>query len=205
MSPRHSRWWLWFAALLVLVAGWLLLRTPPGWYQPEQHVDGAGERFEQEVVDQLTTLREDDASWELRLDPALCNAFLAQRLRPWLQRESPRTLGLLDSLGPPQIRVRPRGKVVPPGIVLGFLGWGWLEFGVQAAGDSATCTKLQLVRSRVGGVFPVPVSWVADVPGELTFPQVIPLQDKRTVIVDALRFEGQELILLCRTQLAGSE
>ena len=81
MNPPRRRWWLWCAILLVLISGWLLLRTPPGWYQPNRHASGAGERFEQLVVDQLTMLREQDQRWELPLDVASCNAFLAQRLR----------------------------------------------------------------------------------------------------------------------------
>ena len=117
MSPPRRRWWLWCAILLVLVSGWLLLRTPPGWYQPNQHASGAGERFEQLVVDQLTTLREQDQQWELSLDVASCNAFLAQRLRPWLQRESKGVLGMLDALGTPQMRMRPTDHASPPALI----------------------------------------------------------------------------------------
>ena len=74
MNQLRRRGWLWCAILLVLFSGWMLC-TPPGWYQPDQHVSGSGERFEQLVVDQLTTLRDHDQRWELSLDVASCNAF----------------------------------------------------------------------------------------------------------------------------------
>ena len=205
MSPPRRRWWLWCAILLVLVSGWLLIRTPPGWYQPNQHASGAGERFEQLVVDQLTTLREQDQRWELSLDVASCNAFLAQRLRPWLQRESKGVLGMLDALGTPQMRMRPTDLASPPALILGFRGWSWMEVELQGQQDGATCTALELTRTRVGGLLPVPASSLGEVPTTITFPQTIPLQDDRTVVVDAVRFEETGLVLICRTRLAGSE
>ena len=205
MSQPRRRWWLWCAILLVLVSGWLLLRTPPGWYQPNQHASGAGERFEQLVVDQLTTLRDQDQRWELPLDVNSCNAFLAQRLRPWLQRESKGALGMLDAFGTPQMRMRTEGPTSPPVLVLGFRGWGWLEMELQVHQDGAACTELELMRSRVGGLLPVPASSWSNIPRKLTFPQRIPLQDDRTVVVDAVRFEETGLVLICRTRLAGSE
>ncbi len=205
MSQPRRRWWLWCAILLVLISGWLLLRTPPGWYQPNQHAPLAGERFEQLVVDQLTTLRDQDQHWELTLDVASCNAFLAQRLRPWLQRESADSLGLLNALGTPQMRVRAEGLASPPALTLGFSGWGWLEMELQGNQAAAPCTKLKLQQTRVGGVLPVPASLWSDLPNEIAFPQEIPLQDDRTVVVDAVRFEGTGLVLMCRTRLAGSE
>ena len=205
MNPLRRRWWLWCAILLVLISGWLLLRTPPGWYQPNQHAFGSGERFEQLVVDQLTTLREQDQRWELPLDVASCNAFLAQRLRPWLQRESKGVLGTLDALGTPQMRMRPGGLTSPPALVLGFRGWSWLEMELQGHQVGAACTELELMRTRLGGLLPIPASSVSELPSKLTFPQRIPLQDERTVVVDAVRFEETGLVLICRTQLAGSE
>ena len=205
MNPFRRRWWLWCAILMALFSGWMLLRTPPGWYQPNQHVFGSGERFEQLVVDQLTTLRDHDRRWELSLDVASCNAFLAQRLRPWMQRESKGALGMLDALGTPQIRVRPTNVGFPPALVLGCRGWGWLELELQGHQGSAACTELELTRTRLGGLLPVPAASLGDVPGKITFPQTITLKDDRTVVVDAIRFEETELVLLCRTRLAGSE
>ena len=205
MNQLRRRWWLWCAILLVLISGWLLLRTPPGWYQPNQHASGVGERFEQLVVDQLTTLREQDQRWELPLDVASCNAFLAQRLRPWLQRESNDVLDMLDALGIPQMRMRRVDLVSPPALVLGFRGWSWLEVELQAHQDGVTCTALELTGTRLGGFLPVPTSSFGDVPTKITFPQTIPLKDDRAVVVDAVRFEEAGLVLICRTQLAGSE
>lgn len=205
MNQLRRGGWLWCAILLVLFSGWMLLRTPPGWYQPDQHVSGSGERFEQLVVDQLTTLRDHDQRWELSLDIASCNAFLAQRLRPWLQRESKGALGMLDALGTPQIRVGPKHVDSPPTVVLGCRGWGWLELELQGDQDGAACAELELTQTRVGGLLPVPASSLGDVPSKITFPQTIPLKDDRTVVVDAVRFEETGLVLLCRTRLAGSE
>jgi len=205
VSQPRRRWWLWCAILLVLVSGWLLFRTPPGWYQPNQHAPGAGERFEQLVVDQLTTLRDQDQEWELPLDVNSCNAFLAQRLRPWLQRESKDALGMLDAFGTPQMRMRPEGPASAPALVLGFRGWGWLEMELQGHQQGGACTKLELARSRVGGLLPVPASSLGEVPTTITFPQSIPLQDDRAVVVEAVRFEETGLVLICRTRLAGSE
>lgn len=205
MNQPRRRWWLWCAILLVLISGWLLLRTPPGWYQPNQHASGVGERFEQLVVDQLTTLREQDQRWELPLDVASCNAFLAQRLRPWLQRESNDVLDMLDALGIPQMRMRRVDLVSPPALVLGFRGWSWLEVELQGHQDGVTCTALELTGTRLGGFLPVPASFFGDVPTKITFPQTIPLKDDRAVVVDAVRFEETGLVLICRTQLAGSE
>ena len=205
MNKPRRPWWLWCAILLVLISGWLLLRTPPGWYEPSQHDSGAGERFEQLVVDQLTTLRDQDQQWELSLDVASCNAFLAQRLRSWLQRESNDFLGMLDALGTPQMRMRPMDRASPPVLILGFRGWSWVEVELQGRQHGAVCTALDFTRTRVGGLLPVPASSWSGLPSKLTFPQRIPLQDDRTVVVDAVRFEETRLVLICRTQLAGSE
>jgi len=76
---------------------------------------------------------------------------------------------------------------------------------LQGNQDGATCTTLELKRTRVGGLLPVPASSLGDVPATITFPQSIPLQDDRTVVVDAVRFEETGLVLICRTRLAGSE
>ena len=205
MSQPRRRWWLWCSIVLALFSGWLLLRTPPGWYQPGRHATGAGEGFEQFVVDQLTTLRDQNQRWELTLDVSSCNAFLAQRLRPWLQRESEDDLGMLNALGTPQIRVHAQGDASPPVLTLGFSGWSWLEMKWQGPQGSDPCTELELVQSRVGGLLPVPASSWSELPSKITFPQRIPLQDDRTVVVDAVRFEETGLVLMCRTLLAGSE
>ena len=76
---------------------------------------------------------------------------------------------------------------------------------VQGHQEGAICTQLELRRTRMGGLLPVSTSSWSDLPSELTFPQRIPLQDDRTVVVDAVRFEETGLVLLCRTELAGSE
>ena len=76
---------------------------------------------------------------------------------------------------------------------------------LQGQQEGATCTALEVTRTRVGGVLPVPASSLGEVPTTITFPQTIPLQDDRTVVVDAVRFEETGLVLICRTRLAGSE
>jgi len=80
-----------------------------------------------------------------------------------------------------------------------------MEVELQGQQEGAICTQLELTRTRVGGVLPVPASSWSDLPSKLTFPQSIPLQDDRTVVVDAVRFEETGLVLICRTRLAGSE
>ena len=80
-----------------------------------------------------------------------------------------------------------------------------MEVELQGQQDGAICTALEVTRTRVGGLLPVPASSLGDVPTTITFPQSIPLQDDRTVVVDAVRFEETGLVLICRTRLAGSE
>ena len=80
-----------------------------------------------------------------------------------------------------------------------------MEVELQGHQDGAACTALEVTRTRVGGLLPVPASSLGEVPTTITFPQSIPLQDDRIVVVDAVRFEETGLVLICRTRLAGSE
>ena len=142
----------------------------PGWYQL-QHASGAGERFEQLVVDQLTTLREQDQRW--CHDVASCNAFLAQRLRPWLQRESQVSWAYWMPSAPRRCGWGPRILPLHPHSI-GFRGWSWMEVELQGQQDGATCTALEVTRTRVGGLLPVPASSLGDVPTTITFPNQSP-------------------------------
>jgi hypothetical protein len=95
-KPRSRRLLrLGLALLLLLAAGvaalWFLPRIEPAWYEPpdvqdEEVIELAG-TVENRFVEELHLVRQEPAPWRLRIREQHVNAWLAVRLRAWVEHE----------------------------------------------------------------------------------------------------------------------
>jgi hypothetical protein len=88
------------ATLAIAAAGacWIAATTRPAWFDrtdPDRLFDQprrAAVSLENRVSSALTSNRPDGSPWTLRIEEAEANAWLAHRLRAWLEREAPDAL-----------------------------------------------------------------------------------------------------------------
>jgi hypothetical protein len=70
---------------------WGLSRLTPSWWSPPTANDAQAallaDRVEYGVIELAHKIRDDDQPWSIRLTQTQVNAWLALRLRPWIERE----------------------------------------------------------------------------------------------------------------------
>jgi hypothetical protein len=96
-------------ALCGVALVWRLSRVPPAWYAPPPATDPIvvelADRAEYRLVQEAQKIREPDQDvWTLRIRQEQINAWLAARLRQWIEHEGERWP---QQLGTPQVSVTP--------------------------------------------------------------------------------------------------
>ncbi|MFO0875431.1 MAG: hypothetical protein U0575_15880 [Phycisphaerales bacterium] len=77
------------ALAVVAVAGYVLARRTPSWWNPphatDQRAARTAETFEQRLAEEVSRVRADDAPWAVRIGEEQLNAWFALRLPRWLE------------------------------------------------------------------------------------------------------------------------
>jgi len=99
------------AALAVAIV-WRMTQLAPVWYDPPLATDdrsrALAEEVEYRLLEQVQKIRTpEEPSWTRRIQQQQINAWLASRLRPWIEHEQAGQWP--DALGIPQIRVQEHG------------------------------------------------------------------------------------------------
>lgn len=102
------------AALLLTViaagAAWKLSFMSPTWYQPPPDVPATRDlasTVENRLVEEVHLLRPPNSTWTVRLRQEQINAWLATRLRQWVEHQQ--DLDWPEALGIPQVRLTADG------------------------------------------------------------------------------------------------
>lgn len=111
MRLRRRRW---LAAILptiaIVLAAFLWLTRPPGWYAPpdpkDRDVADLAERVESNFVQQAHKARQPEETWTRRVHDSQVNAWLSARLREWVINQEGRWP---SRLGTPQVLFEPDG------------------------------------------------------------------------------------------------
>lgn len=97
--------------LIIAFVIWRLSWMPPSWYRPAPASDAAagrlGDLVEQRLIEEAHAIRAAAEPWGLRIREEQINAWLATRLPKWIAHE--KNLDWPDTLGTPQVRLRPTG------------------------------------------------------------------------------------------------
>lgn len=212
-TRRRRRWRtpLLLLAAVAFIVWWAMLR-PPGWWReagdtsPEAVARGVG--FENAMVREVTRVREGGDPWGFVVTDQDVNAWLANRLDPWLVNRG--ADGVTSLLGDPRIRLVPGGIEI--GVAAPLAGVVVGRFEVEIDGDDV------VVRPTGAGIGVVPIGpgplqaglealatavegieFDAAVDGGLRLRREIPLSDGRTVVLDDLEIVSDELAVRFRT------
>jgi hypothetical protein len=114
---RRIMVWLVVGALLMCAGGWALWHwssLPPAWYSPpDAHDPGAvalAEKVENNLLEQSHRIRPPQEQWSIRIRQEQINAWLAARLKNWVEHEQGGTWPV--HLGTPQVRLDEAGVQV---------------------------------------------------------------------------------------------
>jgi hypothetical protein len=101
---------------------WFMARLPPAWYSPPQaddeDVQALADRVEYRLVEEAHKARAADEPWRLGINQDQVNAWLAARLREWIDHQ--RDVSWPEGLGAPQARLEAGGVTL--GAALGADG-----------------------------------------------------------------------------------
>lgn len=208
---RRSRWRIPFLLLAIAVVAWVAVLRPPGWWSaagdtsPEAEARGVG--LENAMVREVTLVREAADPWGFVVADEDLNAWLANRLEPWLRSRGADEA--IAAAGDPRVRIVPGGieiGVAAPfaGVVVGRFevsidgeallvvpsGGG---LGVVPIGAGPLSAGLEILAGAVDGIDHDPAS------GGLRLRREIPLADGRTVRLDDLELVTGELAVRFRT------
>jgi len=111
---RRFRWKRILVSLVAVVAlafavVWRMTQLAPMWYDPPPATDdrsrALAEEVEYRLLEQVQKIRPaEEPSWTRRIQQSQINAWLASRLRPWIEHEHGGQWP--DALGIPQVRVQ---------------------------------------------------------------------------------------------------
>lgn len=79
---------LFVALALAIGAGFWSARTPPAWFKPPVASEAVKERgwtVERRLAEEFSKIRTEDPVWAIRVSEEDLNAWLADRLRPWVE------------------------------------------------------------------------------------------------------------------------
>ncbi|MCZ6835160.1 MAG: hypothetical protein O7G85_05235 [Planctomycetota bacterium] len=100
-----------FMVIGLLAFAYLLTRSSPTWYQPPDPLDGKvvelADKVEFRLLEEFQKIREEPTPWKLRVREEQINAWLATKLRSWIEHQPDMTWP--DNLEMPQIRFEPNG------------------------------------------------------------------------------------------------
>lgn len=209
----------------ILIGAWLWwgLHTPPSWYDvpdvtvPE--VTALADRVELRVLEEATAERDADALWGVRITDEQVNAWLAAKLRPWLEHE-----GDVDwpaELGPPQMHFEPKGINFAVEVLEGELAGRIVVLRLTPVIDAEGQLRLTLNRVALGRIgllgnaMESLVGLLRDnldeslqkelalalelAGGERAIDPSIALADDRLLVLEAIRLGEGEAFLTCRT------
>lgn len=89
---------------------WQLVNTGPAWYEPpviSDERDQLGDRFENRLLQEAQNIRPPDENWTVRVREDHLNAWLANRLLPWIEHEP--DMQWPAELAPPQVHITKKG------------------------------------------------------------------------------------------------
>jgi len=111
---RRWRWWRFILGVMIVLAAtaaviWRMTQLPPAWYAPpsvsNEETVALAEEVEYRLLEQVQKFRGSaEPSWTRRVRQEQINAWLATRLRPWIEHE--RGDQWPAELGTPQVRVQ---------------------------------------------------------------------------------------------------
>ena len=206
--------------VLILLVGSLIL-WPQTWFDPEGEDDPArvrlGEQVEFRLVEELQKIRPDGESWRLRITDEAINAWLATRLRAWMNHQD---APWPEGISAPQIHFAPSGIDIGISIdgiaggfplILGFqptlkdgrfrLRSGWVRLGLLPIPLARRSLESQLedLIPRLEGPVSTLVSALLD---DAVLEAVVPLVDGRSVAISGFRLESGSMILQAVTRPA---
>ncbi|MGA0871715.1 MAG: hypothetical protein ACO3SJ_02455 [Phycisphaerales bacterium] len=94
---------------LAIGAGFWSARTPPTWFKPVPPSEAVKERgwtVERRLAEEFSKIRNEEPVWAVRVTEADLNAWLADRLRPWVEHRG----AWPEAIGATQVRLAD-GKV----------------------------------------------------------------------------------------------
>jgi hypothetical protein len=94
---------------LAIGAGFWSARTPPTWFKPVPPSEAVKERgwtVERRLAEEFSKIRNEEPVWAIRVTEADLNAWLADRLRPWVEHRG----AWPEAIGATQVRLAD-GKV----------------------------------------------------------------------------------------------
>ena len=206
--------------VLLLIIG-LLVFWPQSWFDPVGRDDPArvqlGEQVEFRLLEELQKIRPDGEFWRLRITDEAINAWLATRLRSWMNhQDAPWPQGL----SVPQIHFSRSGidlgisiEGVAGGfpLILGFrptltegrfrLQPGWVRIGQLPIpfARSALDSRIEELIPRLEGPVSTLISTLLD---EAAMEAVVPLVDGRSVAISGFRLDSGGMILQAVTRPA---
>ncbi len=217
---RRGRWGRRLLLLLLVgvVAAWLAVSHRPSWWTAggdrSEVAEARGVAFENAMVSRMTEVRDDPAPWGFIVTDADVNAWLANRLVPWV--ESRGDVDLPPGIDDPRMRFIDGGIEVGVSGPLGGVatarfaitldgddlvvtptggGLGWISLGEGTARSTAST-----IAEMLGGSDGVRVGDVRlDPEGRLRVKATIPLSDGRRVEVDDLEIVAGEFAVRFRT------
>ncbi len=206
------------AVILVIC---VLFFWPQTWFDPESDDDPArsrlGEQVEFRLVEELQKIRPAGESWRLRITDEAINAWLATRLRPWMNHQD---ASWPEGLSSPQIHFARGGIDVGISIngvaggfplIFGFqptldeggfrLRPGWVRIGLLPIpfARMALDSHLENLIPRLEGPVSDLMSTLLD---EAALEAVIPLVDGRSVEISGFRLDSGSMIFQAITRPA---
>ena len=94
---------------LAIGAGFWSARTPPTWFEPVPPSEAVKERgwtVERRLAEEFSKIRNEEPVWAVRVTEGDLNAWLADRLRPWVEHRG----AWPEAIGATQVRLAD-GKV----------------------------------------------------------------------------------------------
>lgn len=219
IRPQINRLLIALGVLLVVLC--VLIFWPQTWFDPESG-DGTararlGEQVEFRLVEELQKIRPNGDSWQLRITDEAINAWLATRLRPWMNHQD---AAWPEDVSVPQIHFARSGidvGIAIEGVAGGFpliLGFrptldegrfrlkpGWVRIGQLPIpfARSGLDSHIENLIPRMEGSVSNLISALLD---DAALEAVIPLVDGRSVEISGFRLDSGSMLLQASTQPA---
>lgn len=217
---RRPRWGRRILVIVsaVLVITWLAVSHRPSWWTSggdrSAAAEARGVAFENAMVREMTAVREGPASWGFVLVDADVNAWLANRLDPWIASRG--NIDLPVGVDDPRIRFidggievgveGPLGGVATARFKISLDGDDLLltpgggGIGLFSLGEASAKSAASAIVEMFGGADGLRLGDVRlEADGRVRMPAVIPLADGRRVQLDDLEIVVGELAVRFRT------